>query len=463
MTDQNQAVQSQRFNSSEAKDVAYVLHPNTNPVKHREIGPLIIERGEGVYVFDNHGRKYMEVVAGLWSVAVGFNEPRLVEAAAKQMSILPYYHTMMHRGNLPSIDLAEKLVSMAPGQMSKAFFTNSGSEANDTVIKLLWYRANAMGQPQRKKFITRKRAYHGITTATVCLTGLPINHVTFDQILPDVIRITCPDRYAEGLPGEDEEAFAARLAEELEQSILEAGPETICAFFGEPLMAGAGAVVPPATYWSRIQQVLKKYDIPLVIDEVVTGFGRTGRMFGCETFGIEPDIVILSKQLSSSYLPLAAILFNDRILDPIIEESARVGTLAHGFTAGGHPVCTALALENIRIIEEDGLVENSAAMGARLLKGLNALADHPLVAEVRGLGLVAAVQLAVDKDARVALDPPGRLATLVFDELMKRGILARTTGDAITFAPPMIISAEEIDELLRCLKQSLDAVWSDVK
>ncbi|MFT3976863.1 MAG: aminotransferase [Sphingomonas bacterium] len=449
----------------EEKDISYVLHANTNAIKHQEIGPTIIERGDGVYVIDNHGRRYLEAVAGLWSVGVGFSEKRLVDAAAKQMSILPWYHTMAHRATLPSIELAEKLIDMAPCAMSKVFFTSSGSEANDTVMKFLWYRSNAIGQPQRKKFIVRNRAYHGVTAATVCLTSaavsstdVPLNHQSFDLVVLDVIRVTCPDSYQERRPGESEEAFATRLADELEQRIIEAGPETICAFFGEPLMAGAGAIVPPATYWEKIQKVLRKYDILLVIDEVVTGFGRTGRMFGCETFGITPDVLVLSKQLSSSYLPIAAILFNEKAVGPIVEQSGRIGTLAHGFTAGGHPVCAAVALENIRIIEEDGLVENSAAMGDRLLSGLRALESHPFVAEVRGAGLVAAVQLATDKARRIALDPPGRLATMVHEQMNERGVLARTCGDAITFAPPMIINAEEIDQILDCLAQSLDAV-----
>ena len=330
-------------NSIEARDIAYHLHAYTNAQKHAEVGPFVVDRGEGIYVFDKAGNRYIEGLAGLWSVGLGFSEPRLVEAATRQMAKLPFYHNFAHRSHEPVIDLAEKLVLMMPVPMSKAFFTNSGSEANDTALKLIWYRANAMGQPQKKKVIAREKGYHGVTIASASLTGLPVNHQSFDLPIAGVLRTGNPHFWRAAEPGESEEAFASRRAQELEQLILAEGPDTIAAFFGEPVMGAGGVIVPPATYWQKIQEVLKKYDILLVADEVICGFGRTGNMFGSETYGIRPDIMVLSKQLSSSYLPISALVANERVIAPIVEESGRRGTLGHGFTAGGHPVAAAVA------------------------------------------------------------------------------------------------------------------------
>ena len=446
-------------NSIEARDIAFHLHPATNAARHREIGPLVIERGEGVHVFDASGRKYIEALAGLWCAGLGFSETRVADAVYQQMKTLPYYHTFAHRSHGPVVDLAEKLVSLAPVPMSKVFFTNSGSEAVDTVIKLVWYRANAMGQPERKKFIARDRAFHGLTIAASCLTGLPANHRGFDLVGPEVLRVTAPDHYRNALPAESEEEFATRLAAELEALILREGPETIAAFIGEPVMGGGGVIVPPEGYWPRMQAVLRKYDILLVADEVICGFGRTGTLFGSTTFGIKPDIMTLSKQLSSAYLPISAVLVNEKVVEPIIEESGRLGILGHGFTASGHPVTAAAALETLRIIEEDGLVENAARSGAHLRAGLEALADHPLVGNVRGVGLVAGVELVLDKQAKTGLpEQPGGLGLLVNTRLQELGVLTRAMGDTIGFSPPLIISLAEVDALLAAFAQALDDV-----
>ncbi|TIV17500.1 MAG: aminotransferase class III-fold pyridoxal phosphate-dependent enzyme, partial [Mesorhizobium sp.] len=341
-----------RPNSPEARDIRYHMHGYTNARKHQETGPLVIEKGDGVYVEDIAGNRYIEAMAGLWSVAVGFSEKRLVEAAARQMSKLPFYHDFGSKAHAPLIDLAEKLVQMAPVPMSKAYFTNSGSEANDTAIKMIWYRSNALGQPARKKIISRKRGYHGVTIASASLTGLPNNHLSFDLPIANILHTSTPHHWRDAEPGESEEQFSARLADELEKLILGEGPETIAAFIGEPIMGAGGVVVPPAGYWEKIQAVLSKYDILLVADEVICGFGRTGEMFGSQTFGIKPDIMVLSKQISSSYLPISALLINDKVFEPIADESNRIGTFGHGFTGGGHPVAAAVALENIKLIEE---------------------------------------------------------------------------------------------------------------
>lgn len=445
-------------NSIEARDIAYHLHAYTNAQKHAEVGPFVVDRGEGIYVFDKAGNRYIEGLAGLWSVGLGFSEPRLVEAATRQMAKLPFYHNFAHRSHEPVIDLAEKLVSMMPVPMSKAFFTNSGSEANDTVLKLIWYRANAMGQPQKKKVIAREKGYHGVTIAAASLTGLPVNHQSFDLPIGGVLRTGNPHFWRAAEPGESEEGFASRRADELEQLILAEGPETIAAFFGEPVMGAGGVIVPPATYWQKIQDVLAKYDILLVADEVICGFGRTGNMFGSETYGIRPDIMVLSKQLSSSYLPISALVANERVIAPIVEESGRRGTLGHGFTAGGHPVAAAVALENVRIIEERNLVANAVAVGERMRKGLAAYKDHPLVGEVRGVGLIAAVELVTDKSAKTALDPAGKLGGLLSAALLAEGLILRNLGDTVALCPPLIITEAQVDDMIARFGAALDKV-----
>ena len=449
-------------NSPEARDIAYHLHGYTDARKHDKTGPVVIAKGDGVYVEDIHGNRYIEAMAGLWSVALGFSEPRLVAAATKQMSTLPFYHSFTHKSHGPVIDLAEKLVTMAPVPMSKVFFTNSGSEANDTAMKLIWYRSNSLGQPQRKKIISRMRGYHGVTIASASLTGLPNNHRSFDLPIANVLHTSSPHHYKEAKPGESEEDFATRLAEDLEALIQREGPDTIAAFFGEPVMGAGGVVVPPRTYWQKIQAVLQKYDILLVADEVICGFGRTGKMFGSETYGMKPDMMVLSKQLSSSYLPISALLINEKVFGPIADESSRIGTLGHGFTAGGHPVAAAVALETIKIIEERGLVAHAAEMGQRLQSGLKALAGHRLVGEVRGVGLIAAIELVVDKAARKGLDPVGKLGTLVNGLMQKNGVISRNMGDALAFCPPLIVSAAEIDMILGALALSLDEAAAEL-
>ena len=334
-------------------DVKHHMHPYTDARLHESAGPLIIECGEGVHVFDNHGKKYIEAMSGLWSVALGFSNQRLIEAAEKQLRTLPFYHLFTSKAHVPSIELAEKLIEISPVPMSKVFFTNSGSEANDSVVKLLWYRNNALGKPTKKKFISRINAYHGITAVSASLTGLPANQRGFDVPLPGFLHVSCPHFYRFGKPGETEEQFADRLAQELEDLILKEGSETIAAFYGEPLMGAGGVIVPPRTYWEKIQKVCRKHDILIVADEVICGFGRTGNMFGSETFGIKPDVLVLSKQLSSSYQPIAAILINDLVYQGIADQSHTIGTLGHGFTGSGHPVAAAVALENVKIIQED--------------------------------------------------------------------------------------------------------------
>jgi 4-aminobutyrate--pyruvate transaminase len=443
-------------NSIYARDVEYVLHPVTNARKHEEIGPIVIDRGEGIYVYDDLGNRYIEALAGLWSVAVGFGEKRLVEAASRQMAKLPYYHTFSHKTNEPSVELAERLVKMTPARLRRAFFTNSGSEANDSVIKMVWYYNNARGLRQKKKFISRINAYHGITIASGSLTGLPTNHRDFDLPFVPVRHVTCPHHYRYAEQGETEEAFADRLASELEAVILEEGPETVAAFIGEPLMGAGGVIPPPATYWEKIQAVCRQYDVLIVADEVINGFGRLGTMFACDYYGIDPDIMVLSKQITSSYQPLAAVMISHELYEGIADNTGRIGTFGHGFTASGHPVPAAVALENLKIIEEKNLVENARRVGEVMQDELRALADHSLIGEVRGVGLIAGVELVADKVTKAKFNPVGKVGAQVFSRAHENGLIIRAIGDTIAFCPPLIITEDQVREVMGRFKVTLD-------
>jgi 4-aminobutyrate--pyruvate transaminase len=450
-----------RPNSDEARDIAYHFHGYTDAQKHEDVGPLIIDRGEGCYVFDSHGKRYIEGMAGLWSVAVGFNEKRLIDVAHEQMKKLPYYHNFAHRSHGPAIDLAEKLIEIAPVPMSKIFYTNSGSEANDTIVKMVWYRSNALGKPGKKKIISRMRGYHGVTVASASMTGLPNNHRSFDLPLDGILHTTCPHYWREGQEDETEAAFATRCAQDLDDMIEAEGPDTVAAFIAEPVMGAGGVVVPPATYWEKIQAVLAKYDILLIADEVICGFGRTGNMFGSTTYDIKPDILTMSKQITSSYFPFSAFMINNRVYDPIAEESGKIGVLGHGYTAGGHPVGAAVALENIKIIEERDLVTNAAERGAELQAGLANFADHPLVGEARGVGLIAALEL-IAPAGRESEFAAGKLGAQMNAIMLENGLMSRNMLDAVAFCPPLIVTSEQVTEMMNIVHRSLKTLTSEI-
>ena len=445
-----------RNRTTAERDVDSVLHPYTNLIRHKEVGPLVISRGQGVKVFDEQGRDYFEGLAGLWCTSLGWGEERLVQAASAQMRKLPFYHLFSHKAHDPAVELCHRLLEMAPVPMSKVFLAGSGSEANDTAIKLIHYRANALGTPAKKKIIAREKAYHGVTIATAALTGLVNNQRSFDLPLEGVIRAACPHHYRFGKPGESEEAFATRLAEELEAQILAEGPETVAAFFAEPVMGAGGVIVPPQGYFPKIQAVLDKYDILLVVDEVICGFGRTGRMFGTETFGIHPDMMTLAKGLSSGYAPISALMVNERVYAPIAEESGRIGVFGHGYTYGGHPVSAAVAVETLNIYAERDILTHLAKVGPVLQQGLAAFADHPLVGEKRGIGLIGALELVTDKATKTPFDPKRGVGAQVVAKAQEHGVILRAMGDTIAFSPPLIITEDEIAELLRRFGKALD-------
>ncbi len=439
---------NERANSARARDIAYYLHPYTNLKVHEKEGPLVITEGKGIYVYDENGKAYIEGLAGLWCTALGFDEERLVEAAMAQMRKLPYYHSFFHASHDVGIDLAEKLIQMAPVPMSKVFFTNSGSEANDTAVKLVWYYNNALDRPRKKKIISRIKAYHGVTVASASLTGLPNNHRDFDLPIANILHTDCPHHYRFAEPGESEEAFATRMAENLEKMILKEGPETVAAFIAEPVMGAGGVFVPPPTYIEQVQAVLKKHDVLFIVDEVICGFGRTGNLWGCETFNLKPDIMTMAKALTSAYLPLGAVLISEPIYQALVKESEKIGIFGHGYTYTGHPVCVAVALEALKIYEERDIVGHVRRVAPRLQDGLRRLADHPLIGEVRGIGLVAAVELVKDKATKEPFDPAGTVGIYLSKQTQKHGLIIRALGDIIAFSPPLIMTGEEIDEML---------------
>lgn len=443
-------------------DLSALFHPYTNLVKHAETGPLVITRGEGIRVFDESGKDYIEGLAGLWCTTLGWGEERLAEAAAAQMRELPFYHLFTSKAHAPGVRLAEALKALAPVADAKVFLACSGSEANDTAIKMIWYRNNALGKPEKKKIIARERAYHGVTVATASLTGLPVNQRGFDLPIDRILHTGCPHywRYAE--KSETEEQFASRRAEELEKLILAEGPDTVAAFFAEPVMGAGGVIVPPKGYFEKIQAVLKKYDVLLVADEVITGFGRTGNMFGCDTFGIRPDMMTVAKGLSSGYLPISALIVAGHVYEPIKQQSAEIGAFGHGLTYGGHPVPAAVALETLKIYAERDIVGHVRRVAPALQDGLRALQQHPLVGEARGLGLIGALELVADKDGKTPFDPKLAVGARVVAKAQANGLILRAMGDAVAFAPPLIITEAEIAELLSRFRAALDEAHGEL-
>jgi 4-aminobutyrate--pyruvate transaminase len=439
------------------RDIAAVLHPYTHPDRLREQGPLVIARGDGVYVHDDQGRRYLEAMSGLWSTALGFSEPRLVEAAHRQMQALPYTQIFGGRSNEPAIELADRLLKMTSGfGFDKVLFANSGSEANDQAVKLVWYYFNALGQPQKKKLIGRVRGYHGVTVMTASLTGLPTNHADFDLPVDRVLRTDCPSLYHYGEPGESEATFVDRIVANLEALIEREGAHTIAAFFAEPVQGAGGVIVPPAGYFERIQAVLRRHGILLVADEVICGFGRTGPMFGSQTYGLQPDLMTVAKALSSSYLPISATLLSKAVAQGIEAGSRRNGVFAHGVTYAGHPVCAAVANEALKIYEERRIVDHVQALAPQFQQRLKALGQHPLVGEARGVGLIGALEIVQDKAARRPFEATAGVGAAIQAAALEQGLIVRAIRDAVAVCPPLIITADQVDELFDKFGRALD-------
>ncbi len=443
--------------SLEARDLASLLHPATNLALHAQVGPLVLSRAEGVYIYGSDGRQYLEGMAGLWCAALGYGEEALIDAAVRQMRELSYSHLFAGRTHEPAIALAERLKAMMPFDAGRVFFANSGSEANDTQVKLAWYYNNAVGRPQKKKIISRQKAYHGVTVASGSLTGLPPFHASFDLPLPMVRHAGCPHHYRFAEPGESEDAFAARLAEELEDLIVREGPETIAAFIAEPVMGAGGVIVPPEGYFEKIGPLLEKYDIWLIDDEVICGFGRTGNPFGAQTVGMRPTTVSVAKALSSAYQPISAVVIPEWMYEPIEAESGRRGTFGHGFTYSGHPVACAVALKNLELMAERDLFTHAAEVGRYMQQRLREFEAHPLVGEVRGVGLIAGLELVADRDTRAPFAASEAVGAYCAERCQDNGLLSRNLGDTMALCPPLIITREQVDELVDKLGRALDA------
>ena len=445
-------------NSAAARDIANVLHPYTDLEAHKTVGPVVISRGKGVRVWDEAGKEYIESVAGLWCASLGFDNERLVQAAVTQMRKLPFYHAFTAKSHEPMIDLAEMLIQRAPVPMSKVFFANSGSEANDSAIKMVWYLNNALGRPKKKKIIGRLKGYHGITIGSASLTGLPANHRSFDVPLPGFRHTESPNYYRGHTDGETEEQFATRMAAALEQLILDEGPDTVAAMWAEPIMGAGGVILPPKGYFPKIQAVLKKYDVLLVADEVICGFWRTGNYWGSQTLDIVPDILVCAKALSSSYLPISAVMVNEAVFAAIAAESHTIGTFGHGFTYSGHPVPAAVAIETLKIYDDMQIGAHVADIGPHMQAELRRrFGDHPLVGEVRGIGLIAAVELVADKASHGNFDPKAKVGGRLTKLCEENGVIGRAVAnDTLCFSPPLVISKDEIDEMLTRISKSLD-------
>jgi len=449
-------------NSPHARDVASIVHSQTNLRKHLEAGPTIITGGDGVYVTDDDGNRLIEGVAGLWCASLGFGVERLARVAYESMKSLGYYHTYRHNSNEAVIELADHLLSIAPVPMSKVLFQCSGSEANDTAIKLVWYYHNAIGRPEKRKIIARKRGYHGNTAAAVSLSGKPDMHQDFNLPFEPFRHTEFPYYYLEHEDGESEEAFAARMAASLEALILEEGPETVAAFFAEPIMGAGGGVVPPATYYAKVQAVLEKYEVLFIADEVICGFARTGEMWGCQTMGLKPDMISCAKQLSAGFQPISALLINDKIFQAMLTESDKVGSFAHGYTYAGHPVAAAVAMEVQRIYQEMDVVARVKRVGDHLSRRLDGLRGHPLIGHVDGRGLLWGLQVVRDRATRALFDPAVAIGQTIGDRTREHGAIVRIIGDRIVLAPPLVITEDEIDALVGALEKGVDAAGRQV-
>jgi 4-aminobutyrate--pyruvate transaminase len=342
--------------------------------------------------------------------------------------------------------------------MSKVFFANSGSEANDTVVKLVWYYNNALDRPEKKKIIARIKGYHGVTVASASLTGLPNNHRDFDLPIANILHTECPHFYRFGAEGESEEDFATRMAESLDKLIRDEGPETVAAFIAEPVMGAGGVIPPPATYFEKIQEVLKRHDVLFIADEVICGFGRTGNMWGSQTYGLKPDILTCAKALSSSYLPISAVMISEEVFQGLVTESEKIGVFAHGFTYSGHPVPAAVALRTLELMEERKTVDQVRGVVPRFQDRLAAFADHPLVGEARGVGLIGAVELVADKASKKPFDPAHKVGPYMEERCREHGLIVRALMDSVALCPPLIISEEQIDEMFARYTRALDDV-----
>jgi 4-aminobutyrate--pyruvate transaminase len=450
-------------NSARTLDMQLHLHPQTDPRLHEQNGPLVISRGYGATVIDDSGRQYVEGMSGLWCAALGFSNARLADTAHRQLKRLATYHTFNHRSNEACTDLIEQISSVSPLKNGRIFLVSSGSEANDTMVKLAWFYHCARGRSSKRRIISRRSAFHGSTVMGAALSGLPHMHQSFNLPPLGVLFAGRPHFYRDSAPSETEEQYVARLVDELESLIVREGAENIAAMIAEPIMGAGGVLIPPAGYFPKIEALLRANDILLLADEVVCGFGRTGSWFGCQTYGFMPDMLSMAKGLSSGHLPIGAVAMSDSIYQTVADEAHRAGVFGHGFTYSGHPVCSAVAAESIRIYQEMDAVSLTRHLGADLRTALrDSLAEHPLVGEIRSEGFIAGIELVADRSSRTPFDPGLRIGALVEQRCRHHGVMIRNMGDVLAICPPFVITPAEIEKLTDGIKSALNDVLAGV-
>jgi len=448
-------------NSWEARADAHVLYGFTDlPTVHKR-GAVVLTHGKGPYVFDTQGRQYLDANSGLWNMVAGFDHPGLIAAAQAQYARFPGYHAFFGRLSDQTVMLSEKLIEVSPFADGKVFYTNSGSEANDTMVKMLWFMLASEGQPQRRKILTRINAYHGVTAVSASMTGKPYNSV-FGLPLPGFHHLSCPHYWKNGQPGESEAAFTQRMARELEATIIKEGADTIAGFFAEPVMGAGGVIVPSDGYFQAVVPVLRKYGIPVISDEVITGFGRTGNTWGCETFDFMPDAIISSKNLTAGFFPMGAVILGPELTARLQAAAEKIEEFPHGYTASGHPVGCAIALKAIDVVMNEGLADNVKALTPRFEEGMATLARHKNIGEWRGKGLMGALEAVQDKATRTpfpgALSVSERIANACTDQ----GLICRPLGQSIVLAPPFIMTPAQMDEMFGKLDAALTKVFAEV-
>ncbi|MBN9241637.1 MAG: aspartate aminotransferase family protein [Mesorhizobium sp.] len=443
-------------------DASHHLHPFTDHKELRQAGSRIITRANGPYIYDSEGNELLDGMAGLWCVAVGYGRDELADAAYKQMKELPYYNSFFKCSTPTPVLLAQKLVEIAPEGISQVFYGSSGSEANDTAVRLVRHYWALEGKPEKNRIISRKNAYHGSTIAGTSLGGMESMHQQLGGAVPNIVHVMMPYAYELALPGESDHDFGLRAAKAVEDAILEAGANKVAAFIGEPIMGASGVKIPPTSYWPEVERICRKYDVLLMLDEVITGYGRTGEWFAAQSFGISPDTITTAKALTSGYQPLSALLVGDRIARTLVEKG---GEFHHGYTYSGHPVACAVALANVGIIEREGLVERvksdtgpyfAHALGERI-------ADHPLVGEVRSFGLMGAIEIVKDKGTKERFAPSGSAAVVVRDHAIANGMMMRATGDTMILSPPLIWTRDTIDMACERIVKALDLAAADLR
>ena len=443
--------------SIEARSLRYLINPNSNLADVKRRGPSVHVRAEGVYLWDNQGKQYIEGLAGLWCTALGYGVTELGEVAKQQIEKLAYSQLFTGITNEPSVQLAEMLMNMVPIDAGRVFFGLSGSDANDTQVKLQWHYSNLIGRPERKKIISRWNAYHGVTVVSGSLTGLAPFHKNFDLPIDRVKHTNSPYYYREANEGETEDEFTTRLANNLEDLIVEEGPETVAAFIAEPILGAGGVIVPPDGYYEKIQRVLTKYNVHFISDEVINGFGRTGSRFGCQTMGINPTTMSVAKALSSAYLPISAVIIPEFMYDVFEKATEESKLFGHGFTYSGHPVAAAVAVRNLELMEERGVYDHVRDLTPIFQERLRSFEDHPLVGNVRGEGLIGAIELVKNKVTRESFDAKHAVGVHCMDRCRSHGLISRAVaGDSLAFCPPLIITADQIDEMFSKFEKALD-------